>query len=417
MRTIMKIENLKTIDSLEEFLQGNQQVAFSVLGSKTERYHFIRKTLIKFSYITLPKKDKGVVIRYLLKMTEYSRQQLTRLIRQYTQTGRVNWTPCRSNGFTKKYTDKDITLLAKTDELHDTPCGPAVKKLCERAHDVFEDKAYQRLTNISVSHLYNLRGSEGYKRQRRNFTKTQSRQISIGERRKPQPEGKPGYIRIDTVHQGDQDKVKGVYHINAVDEVTQFEIVCSVEKISEHCLMPALEQMLDSFPFTIHGFHSDNGSEYINQRVADLLQKLFIEFTKSRSRHSNDNALAESKNASVVRKVFGYTHIPQKWAHEINKFNRTYLNPYLNYHRPCFFPETITNAKGKQQKVYPYKNVMTPFEKLKSLPKVDEYLKPEISLEILNEYALKMSDNEAAKHLQKARQKLFCLIFKQDKTG
>jgi len=417
MRTIMKIENLKTIESLEIFLQGNQKVAFSVLGSKTERYNFVRKTLIKFSYMTLSKKDKGIVIRYLLKMTDYSRQQLTRLIKQYTKTGKINWTPCRTNGFTKKYTDQDIVLLAKTDELHDTPCGSAVKKICERAHDVFDDKAYRRLTKISVSHLYNLRGSKRYKRQRRHFTKTQSRQIPIGERRKPQPEGKPGYIRIDTVHQGDQDKVKGVYHINAVDEVTQFEIVCSVEKISEHYLMPALEQMLDSFPFTIHGFHSDNGSEYINQRVADLLQKLFIEFTKSRSRHSNDNALAESKNASVVRKVFGYTHIPQKWAPEINKFNRTYLNPYLNYHRPCFFPETITNAKGKQQKVYPYKNVMTPFEKLKSLPKVDEYLKPEISLDILDEYALKMSDNEAADYLQKARHKLFCLIFKQDKTA
>lgn len=307
--------------------------------------------------------------------------------------------------------------MAKTDELHDTPCGHAVKKLCERAHDVFDDKAYRRLTETSVSHLYNLRDSSRYKRQRRTFTKTKSKQVAIGERRKPHPEGRPGYIRIDTVHQGDQDKVKGVYHINAVDEVTQFEIVCSVAKISEQYLMPALEQMLESFPFAILGFHSDNGSEYINQRVAKLLQKLFIEFTKSRSRHSNDNALAESKNGSVVRKIFGYTHIPQKWASEINKFNREYLNPYINYHRPCFFPETITNAKGKQQKTYPYRSMMTPFERLKSLPDVEQHLKPEITLDILDEYALQMSDNEAADCLQKARQQLFGLIFKQDKAS
>ncbi len=119
--------------------------------------------------------------------------------------------------------------------------------------------------------------------------------------------------------------------------------------------MPALKQMLASFPFTILGFHSDNGSEYINRRVAQLLQKLFIEFTKSRSRHSNDNALAESKNASVVRKIFGYTHIPQKWAAEINTFNRKYLNPYINYHRPCFFPKTTTDSKGRQRKIYRYR--------------------------------------------------------------
>jgi transposase InsO family protein len=99
--------------------------------------------------------------------------------------------------------------------------------------------------------------------------------------------------------------------------------------------------MLASFPFIILGFHSDNGSEYVNRRVAGLLEKLFIEFTKSRSRHSNDNALAESKNASIVRKTFGYQHIAQKWAPEINEFNRKYLNPYINYHRPCFFPVVI----------------------------------------------------------------------------
>jgi len=413
----MTTTNLKTIEALQAFLDGNQLAAFAVLGSKTERYDFVRKTLIKFSYISLPRKDKGVVIRYLIKMTGYSRQQLTRLIGKYRKTGKIKWTPCLSNGFAKKYTPQDIELLAKTDELHDTPCGQAVKKICERAFDVFDDDQYKRLSELSISHLYNLRDSDRYKKQRRNFTKTQSRQVDIGQRKKPFPDGKPGYIRIDTVHQGDLDKVKGVYHINAVDEITQFEIVCSVEKISEQYLMPVLKQMLLSFPFTILGFHSDNGSEYVNRHVAKLLQKLFIEFTKSRSRHSNDNALAESKNASVVRKVFGYTHIPQKWATEINAFNRKYLNPYINYHRPCFFPETVTDSKGKQRKIYHYKDMMTPYDKLKSLSDVEQYLKPEVSLEILDEYAMKMSDNKAASELQKARKNLFSLIFKHPKTG
>jgi hypothetical protein len=147
------------------------------------------------------------------------------------------------------------------DERHDTPCGHAVKKLCDRAYHVFGDQDYSCLSELSVSHFYNLRATDRYKRQRRTFTKTKSRQVAIGERIKPNPEDRPGYIRIDTVHQGDLDKKKGVYHINAVDEVTQFEIVCSVEKISEQYLLPILEQMLESFPFNILGFHSDNGSE------------------------------------------------------------------------------------------------------------------------------------------------------------
>ena len=82
--------------------------------------------------------------------------------------------------------------------------------------------------------------------------------MKIGERRKPDPKGKPGMIRIDTVHQGDLDGQKGVYHINAVDEVTQFEIIGAVEGISERFLIPLLTELLEQFPFTIQGFHSDN---------------------------------------------------------------------------------------------------------------------------------------------------------------
>ena len=152
----MTIKNLDTIETLEAFLQGNQPVAFSVFGNKTERYNFIRKTLVKFNYMSLSKRDKGIVIRYLLKMTGYSRQQLTRLIKKQADTGQINWMPSRLNGFAKKYTNHDIRLLAKTDERHDTPCGHAVKKLCERAHHVFNDQAYENLSTISVSHLYNL---------------------------------------------------------------------------------------------------------------------------------------------------------------------------------------------------------------------------------------------------------------------
>jgi len=313
-------------------------------------------------------------------------------------------------GFKKKYTDKDVRLLAAMDERHETPCGPAMKKLCERAYRVFGETQYAALASISVSHLYNLRHSKVYLRQRHHFEKTKPKASNIGERRKPQANGRPGYIRIDTVHQGDFDRTKGVYHINSVDEVTQFEVVCSVERISEIYLIPALKQLLETFPFVVLGFHSDNGSEYINRQVAELLEKLRAEFTKSRSRHSNDNALVESKNGSVIRKHFGYSHIPQRWASTINDFNQQYLNPYLNYHRPCFFPETYVDEKGKQRKVYQYENMMTPYDKLKSLPDAASYLKPETSFAILDKVAYQISDNQAADQLQKARNKLFKTI-------
>ena len=160
----MNVDKLTTITALKDFLEGNQAIAFSVPGDKAQRYQFIQKTLVKFQYMTCSKGDKGIIICFLMKITDYSRQQLTRLISQYKKTGYIKWNPCRTQGFSRQYTDKDIRLLAKTDEQHDTPCGHAVKKLCERAYHIFEEIEYRNLANISVSHLYNLRASTGYQR-------------------------------------------------------------------------------------------------------------------------------------------------------------------------------------------------------------------------------------------------------------
>ena len=266
--------------------------------------------------------------------------------------------------------------------------------------------------------MYNLRQREGYQRQRQVWTKTRPVTVPIGERRAPAPNNQPGYLRVDSVHQGDQDGLKGLYHINAVDCVTPFEVVATCERISEAFLIPVLQALLQSFPFVIKGFHSDNGSEYINRHVAELLNKLLIEEqTKSRSRHSNDNAQAESKNGAIVRKHLGYSHIPQRFATLVNAFCRDYLNPYINFHRPCLFAETITDAKGRQRKRYPYKLMMTPYEKLKSLHMAEQFLKPGITFQQLDQRATAMSDNDAAQRLNDARAILFNTIFNRSKTA
>lgn len=410
MKPIMNINELTTIEQLEQFLSGSQAVAFLVEDKTEECYRGIQRILIKFDYLSLDKRSKGILIRFLSKITGYSRQQLTRLVKQYRQSGKIERRQRTYQGFERRYTAEDIRLLALLDERHGTLSGPATKKLCERAYTLFNQVSYQRLSGISIAHLYNLRKSIPYKRQRYTFDKTRPKASQIGERRKPKAQGQPGFIRIDTVHQGDQDKQKGVYHINAVDEVTQFEVVCTVEKISEHYLIPALEQLLALFPFAIQGFHSDNGSEYINRQVATLLQKLLIEFTKSRARQSNDNALVESKNGSVVRKIFGYAHIPQRWASLINQFNQDTLFPYINYHRPCFFPKTIIDKHGKEKKTYPYECMMTPYDKLKSIENAANYLKPGITFEILDKEATCQNDDQAAEQLQQERTKLFKTI-------
>lgn len=413
----MNDRQLQTLAQLQAFLDGTLAVDFSVAA--TERYGFISRTVRRFAYGRLKRAQRAVVLRFLERVSGYSRQQLTRLVKRSAERGPLikRYRGSRTS-FSSIYTVADVLLLAHTDSLHGTLSGPATKKLMERAWRLFGDPRYERLAVISVAHLYNLRQRTGYQRHRQVWTKTRPVTIPIGERRAPAPDNRPGYLRVDSVHQGDQDGLKGVYHINAVDCVTQFEAVATCERISEAYLIPVLEELLHSFPFLIRGFHSDNGSEYINRHVADMLNKLLIEeHTKSRSRHSNDNAQAESKNGSIVRKHFGYSHIPQRFARVVNDFCREHLNPYINFHRPCLFAETITDAKGRQRKRYPYKLMKTPYEKLKSLPQAEQYLKPGICFQELDALAAAISDNDCARHLNEARARLFRSFSNRSKSA
>ena len=403
----MNDQHLQTLTQLQAFLDGTAVVDFTL--KPAERHGFIGRTVRRFSYRRLKRAQKAVVLRFLERVSGYSRQQLTRLVKRGAEPAalRTRYRGSRTS-FATLYTAADVLVLAHTDSLHGTLSGPATKKLMERAWALFGDARYERLGAISVAHLYNLRQRQGYQRRRQLWTKTKPVSIPIGIRRAPAPNNQPGFLRVDSVHQGDQDGLKGIYHINAVDCITQFEVVATCERISEAYLIPVLEELLLSFPFKILGFHSDNGSEYINRHVAELLEKLLIEeHTKSRSRHSNDNAQAESKNGSIVRKHFGYSHIPQRFASPVNEFCREHLNPYVNFHRPCLFAETITDAKGRQRKRYPYQLMMTPYEKLKSLPDAQRFLKPGVSFEQLDALARAISDNQAAQQLNVARTKLF----------
>lgn len=404
---------IQTLGDIRQFLAGMAETSLKLEGGKEAVYQWIEHTLVRFRYMWLGKKGRGLVLRYISRLSGYSRQQVTRLARQYRKTGHIRRRQRTTNGFATKYTRGDITLLARVDRLVDDASGTMVKAFCQRMLRVYGDQRFVRLADISVSHLYNLRQGKLYRSCRRTFTKTQGVKVQIGERCKPQPGGQPGHLRVDSVHQGDMDGKKGLYHINAVDEVTQWEIIVSVPRISEPFMLPALRALLDQFPFRIQGFHADNGSEYINHKVAALLDSLLIRLTKSRPRHSNDNALAESKNNAVVRKTFGYSHVAQKHAELVNAFNTEFLNPCINFHRPCHFPTIETDAKGKQRTRYRQQDMKTPYEKLRSLPEAENYLRDGISFEQLDRLATKHSDFDAWEQMQQARGQLFDTIFGQ----
>ncbi len=339
-----------------------------------------------------------------LAFSAQSRAQVA-LIRQFRQTGQVHLRPYRRHRFPTKFTRQDQLLLAEVDEAHGRLSGPATLAILKREYALYGRAEFARLSTLSVAHLYNLRQSPLYRRHAAQVTKSKPATAPYGERRRPDPRGRPGYLRVDTVHQGDRDGVKGVYHLNTVDEVTQWEIVGCVSQISERALVPVLQDLLMQYPFVILGFHSDNGSEFINHIVADLLNKLLIEFTKSRPRRTNDQALVESKNGSIVRKQMGYGYIPQGEAQKIQRFYRETLNVYLNFHRPCGFATEIVDKRGKVRQRYD--TYRTPLERFKSLPTAERDLRPGVKMADLERIAQAHSDTEYAQLLQRRKAELF----------
>ena len=403
--TMQNLERL-SLDEMQEFVEGNRKVGIST-QTRAEMYGFITGTLQSQQYRKLNKGQKGIVRRFLVKVTGLSRAQMTRLVGCWVKQRCIPLKAVvKRRRFARRYTAEDIRLLASVDAAHEDLSGPGVRRILQRESAVFGKPEFRNLADISASHIYNLRDSKTYTGVRVHRTRTQARQVSIGERRKPDPQGQPGYLRVDTVHQGHQDGRAGVHHINAVDTVTQWQVVGCVETICENHLAPVLESMLHQFPFRILGFHSDNGSEFINQTVARLLNKLLVEFTKSRAYRSTDNALVEGKNGAVVRKHIGYGPIGCEHADAWQKFYTAYFNPYLNYHRPCGFATVVTDPRGKRKRRYPVNNYRTPYEKLASLKKWQGYLKPGVKADLLLRQSKERSDTEAALRMQKAKLEL-----------
>ena len=409
MIVTLRTERIRTLDDVRAFLEGSE-AADITLHDRREAYAFIERTLVRFRYhFGLSRAGKGLVRRFLAKVTGYSPAQLSRLIARQRRTGGIRDRRRRppARPFPTVCTPADARLLAEVDEAFGQLSGPATKEILRRQHEVFGDERFARLAGISNGHIYNLRS----RRARTTVRGTRAAPSSIGVRRKPRPQGRPGFLRVDTVHSGDRDGEKGVFVINMVDEVTQYQQLAAVPRITEYFLVPVLEALVTAFPFRVLGFHADNGSEYVNHRVARLLNKLHVgQFTKSRPRRSNDNALVESKNGNVVRRWLGRTHIPERLAPRVNAFLRDSLSPFLNHHRACLFAVEIERPDGRRRRTYPQSQVSTPYDKLKSLPGAEGFLKPDVTFEELDRAALAMSGLDAAKHVQRDRKALFRLV-------
>ena len=287
--TMQHAEHL-TLAEMREFLSASSSLSFAGAG-RDQIYALLERVLRTQKYLALTKKEKGIVRRYLVKISGLSVAQITRLIARWRDRGVIRPRASRRRRFPTRYTSADIQLLAKVDGAHEGLSAPAVRRILQREYEVHGLAEYESLASISASHIYNLRRTRTYREKRVHHTKTRSTGVNIGERRKPDPRGKPGFVRVDSVHQGDSPNGKGLYHINAVDTVTQWQVVGCCETISE-AHIAGFRALLHQFPFR----RLRQRLEFLNYKVQKLLNKLLVEqCTKSRANRTTDNALVSAQ--------------------------------------------------------------------------------------------------------------------------
>ena len=399
---------LRGITDLVSFLNSPVVVDIILLGKTKTRADWIFERLVRFKYTTLNKKDKGIVIQYIRRITWFAEKQVDRYIRALKTWHRLGHTYSR-NTFPTIYTKEDSELLAEVDNATGRLSWGLTIIMMRNEYNA-GDSRFIHLKDISIAQLYRLRSTPRYKEESLVVGKTKSVNIPIWTRTKPITKGLPWFIRVDTVHQWDLDWKKWVYHVNLVDEVTQWEVVFAIEEISEYFLLPLLKWALATFPFEILNFHSDNWSEFINYKVSHLLEKLRVSQTKSRARKSTDNWLVESKNGAIIRKEFGHWHIPWEYAPIINRFYTEHFIPYLNFYRPCHFGEKVYTSDWKVQIIYPLKNCMTPYQKFTSLPNWESHLWKVFTTKMLEKILKTKTPLQAAKEKKKARDQLMKIV-------
>lgn len=395
-----------SLDAMGRFVEGSENLEFSAESSR-EVYSFVDR-ILRTHGSRLRRPERGFLKRFLQKLTGLCRAQLTRLITRWQSDGQLQPRRGRRRRFLRKYTDEDIARLARRDEAHENLSGPATKRILEREFTVYGNSEYERLAGISVSHIYNLRRRQAYRRISYRPIKPQAAQVSIGERRKPDPRNRPGWLRVDTVPAPTEPRA---FITSTPSARSPRQVVGAAEAISEAQLLPVLEAILHQFPFRIEGFHADNGSEFINHQVVGLLNRMLVgEFTKSRANRTTAHALVEGKNGAVVRKHIGYGWISRRHAEQFDRFYRRWLNPYLHFHRPCGFAQVVEGRRGRRKRIYRQKDYATPFEKLRSLSDWESYLKDGVSAEQLTHQTMARSDIEFAQAMQAAKQKLLAEV-------
>jgi hypothetical protein len=182
---------------------------WSLRQDKEDLYARVNKRLRQLDYRQLKRSGRGLVRRYIAKMTGLSRAQATGLLGMYLRPEKVQPQPYRRRRFAERYTRAVAELLAAVDEAHDTISGPATRKILQGTHYDFKDAQYTRRAELSGGAVVPHAQEPPIPAAVDELPTNAAHQDIHWRAAPPKPNGQPGYLPVDTVHQGDQDGIKG----------------------------------------------------------------------------------------------------------------------------------------------------------------------------------------------------------------
>jgi transposase InsO family protein len=174
---------------------------------------------------------------------------------------------------------------------------------------------------------------------------------------------KPGFWQIDTVHHcGQATSGQYLHTLTATDVSSGWIELHSLLNNAQKWTFEALAHIKATALIPVSEFHSDNGSEFINNATERWCADNHIPFTRSRDHKKNDNCFVEQKNGAVVRSYVDYDRLEGLEEQALLAAVYQPLVPLLNFFMPS--QKLITKLRIGSKEIKKYDKPTSPFQRL-----------------------------------------------------
>ena len=353
-------------------------------------------------YKKASKKEKTLILNHLQAVTGYSRKYIIYLLNLHNKTitrkgniilkAEITKTAASKRGRKRIYTKDIARILFRLWKISGGISSKHLKAFIVENYDVLwnypelkdvpEEKRelIKQISHATIDRLlkpYRDRYNEGcipfpIRKRKRKSAHLVKGQIDIQLWKEKQSE-EPGYIEVDLVeHNGGNSKGEFIYTLCGVDVKTYWVFLRPLKNKARVWTIEALDDIINSSPFTVYHIHSDNGSEFVNIHLLEYCRERGIRFTRSREHVSNDNPHVENRNMVVVRRYVGYARYDTEKELKVLKELYYYIELRHNFFIPTMRLITKEKVGKKYKRVYETK---TPYQRVIEDPSVPELIK------------------------------------------